>query len=210
MAAVGTGHELVRVRTVLAGTRLRSGVLGQRGALAERARGVDRVHGHAAGRVVGAQQPTPARVHGQVAGARAAGAPRAEHLAVRQAYGGHRAGGLLVDRVQGAAVGVQGEERRVGDAGDGARAGDPAGRRVVGRQADALAAAVDRGVGAEVERVGARGLARAVCAGCRCARGAGRRGGFGIRRCRGRGGDRDHRRRSAQGADETPPAPALA
>jgi hypothetical protein len=80
MAAVRAGEELVRVRPLLAGAGRRAGVRDQIRPLAERARGLDGVHRHAAGPVVGAQQPAPARVDGQVSRGRATRGACAKYL----------------------------------------------------------------------------------------------------------------------------------
>ncbi len=167
------------------------------------------MHGHAAGGVVGAEQPAPPGVHGQVAGSRATGAPAAQHLAVGRADGGHRAVLTLAHRVQRPPVRMRGEVGRVLDAGERAGPGDTAARGVVGGESDALAAALHGGVGAEVERAGAgEGGGRGGAAPRRCparlrARRAGWRRGVVTPRQRGR------RARSRQGADESAPAQAL-
>ncbi|MDQ0936464.1 hypothetical protein QFZ49_006439 [Streptomyces turgidiscabies] len=158
MAAVRAGDALVRVRALLTRAGRRSGVRDQVGALAERARRVDGVHRHAAGAVVGAEQPAPAGMHGQMARSRPTGCARAEHpvlLALAaEPDRGHAAVLTLVHRVQGAAVRVYGEVGRVTHTRENTGAGDTARGRVVGGEADAGAAALDGGVGTEEERAG--------------------------------------------------------
>ncbi|MGX1273784.1 hypothetical protein RKD18_006978 [Streptomyces phaeoluteigriseus] len=220
--AVRCRDDLVRVRTLLPRSGCRTAVGDQGGALAERARGVDRVHGDRARAVVGAQQPAPARMHRQVAGVRPARRAAAQHLAVRRAHGGHGPALALLDGVQRPAVGVHREIRRVRDAGDRAGARDPAGHGVVRGDADALAAVLHRGVGAEVQRPGTGRLLRGRGGGGGGDRGGGGGPGGGAARrpavrCRGRPGaavpaarqDRGPGRR-AERPDETPPAPAAA
>lgn len=215
VAAVRGGDDLVRVRALLPRPGRRAGGGDQVGAFAERPRGVDRVHGDRARAVVGAQQPAPARVHRQMTGVGPARRPAPQHLAVRDAHGGHGAALALLDGVQRPAVRVDREVRRVRDAGDRPGPGDPAGRGVVRGDADAAAAARRGGVGAQVERLGAG----------RCRRDAGRGGGPGRRgaaarralRCRGGRPDavpaaRQGRRRGGrterpERPDETTPAP---
>ncbi len=161
MAAVGAGEDLVGVRAVLVRARRRTGVRDQVGALAECAGGLDRVHGHTAGAVVGAEQPAPARMHRQMTRRRPAAAAAAQDLAVGQPDRGHGTVLALVHRVQRAPVRVDREIRRVRDVPDGAHARDPARPDVVRGDPDALAAAVRRGVRAEIQRARTRcGLGR--------------------------------------------------
>jgi hypothetical protein len=182
-AVARVGEDAVRVRSLLpVGARPAPGVLVEEGTRAGAAVGAQWKGGDAAAHVVGDHEQPPGRIGGDVARRAAAGG---DGLAQRRevaggavdgegAHGARRGAGEAVDLVhdvQHAAVGVDGEERRVGADVGGAERGPGAGAWVGAEAVDAAAGRL-LGVGADEDERARAGGGRGRVGGRRGAGGA--------------------------------------